>query len=93
VCETKEAFDDHLRRRPHLLCNMSCLVKIDDVWYDLQSVLKSHPGGARTISKWRGADATDAFFSHPHASETIKSLEKFRADTDTKEQNQYCAVQ
>jgi hypothetical protein len=39
----------------------SCWLLIDGRVYDVTTYLRSHPGGARTITPWCGKEATEAF--------------------------------
>jgi len=53
------------------------LLKIDDKWVNLQAWAKVHPGGAQSIERFRGQDATEAFYSL-HSKEARNMVKKMK---------------
>ena len=59
----------------------SCWLLVDGRVYDVTDYLRSHPGGARTITPWCGKEATTAFATEDgrgeHSSRAYQELEKY----------------
>jgi len=53
------------------------LVKIGEKWVNLDVWKRVHPGGAQSLERFRGQDATDAFESL-HSIDAIKMVEKMK---------------
>lgn len=53
------------------------LVKIGSKWVNLEAWKKTHPGGASTLERFKGQDATDAFASI-HSKEAVEMVNKMK---------------
>lgn len=64
-----------------LSLNMSCIVMLDGSWYDLTSVLHTHPGGPHIIQYHHGKDGTRAFYRYKHSTAALDTLAKYKMNT------------
>lgn len=57
------------------------LLKVDGKWVNVESWAKIHPGGSEPLERYRGLDATEAFYII-HGSDALAMLEKMKAITN-----------
>eukprot|EP01116_Phalansterium_solitarium_P016175 TRINITY_DN36_c0_g1_i1.p1 TRINITY_DN36_c0_g1~~TRINITY_DN36_c0_g1_i1.p1 ORF type:complete len:391 (+),score=133.43 TRINITY_DN36_c0_g1_i1:130-1302(+) len=54
------------------------LIKVGERWVNVSAWRKSHPGGAASLDRFHGQDATEAFFSL-HSKEALAKLDRMKS--------------
>lgn len=57
-----------------------CVIRVDDLMYDVTSFRDSHPGGAEIMDLYHNADATDVFYAF-HSKKAINQVKRMKGRT------------